>query len=478
MTARDGFTQVLRGEWTKLRSVRSTGWCILLGTGLMVLFSLLGAAGSSTTAGDDPGPRYQDQFRFVHQSLAGDGTVVARVLTQQDTGPWARAGIMVKQSPEPGAPYAALMVTPGHGVRLQSNFTTDLAGSAAGTPRWLKLTRSGSSVSGYESADGVTWSPVGTVTVSGLPRTAEAGLFVTSPATGQRVLREGTGTRTGPDWKPSTATFDQVSLVPAAGQPSPTATWRTTDVSGPVQQVDNTTVAGSSSQSGGTFTVTGAGDIAPANPNSGDDDIVRNALAGVFIGLIAIVTLGVLYMTSEFKTHQLRTTFAASPRRSRVLAAKAVVLGGVVFVAGLVASVAAFQLAQPILRGNGYRPPAYPYKSLADPTVLRAVVGTALVLTVLALFALGLGAILRRTAGAIVIVIALVVVPGVLTGLLPLEVEKWVTRLTPLAGLAIQQTRDRYDNWVAPWPGFGVLCAYAAISLGLGFWLLRRRDTT
>lgn len=98
-------------------------------------------------------------------------------------------------------------------------------------------------------------------------------------------------------------------------------------------------------------------------------------------------------------------------------------------------------------------------------------------LALLALFSLGVGAILRRTAGAVVIVMALVVVPGILAAFLPLEVEKWVQRITPLAGLAVQQTRQRWDNWVDPWAGLGVLCGYAVVALGVAFWLIRRRDT-
>ncbi len=473
MKARDGFAQVLRGEWTKFRSVRSTAWCVGLGLGLMVLISALGANGSSTTVNDNTGPRVTDQFHFVHQPLAGDGTVTARVVTQTDTGPWARAGIMIKDGVQSGSPYAAMMVTPGHGVRLQANFSTDAAGSASRTPRGLKLTRSGNVVTGYEG-DGSGWTQVGSVTLDALPQTAEVGLFVTSPSTGDRAIRRGSSTRAGPDWQLSTATFDNVSLAPVAGT-GPGA-WRDEDVGGPLPLVDDTLLAGSASATGGVFTVRGAGDIA-ALTASGGDDIVRNSLTGIYIGLIAIATLGVLFATSEYKTGIARTTFAASPRRGRVLAAKAVIVGGATFVAGLVASVAALYLALPILRGNGYRPPAYPTPSLSDGPVLRAIVGTALVLAVLALTGLGLGTILRRSAGPITLVIAVVVVPSIVAGFLPLGVDKWIQRVSPLAGLAIQNTRtDRYDTYIAPWAGFGVLCAYAAVVLGAAFWLLRKRD--
>jgi hypothetical protein len=159
-----------------------------------------------------------------------------------------------------------------------------------------------------------------------------------------------------------------------------------------------------------------------------------------------------------------------------VLAAKAVVLAAAVFVVGLVGALGALVAARPIQRRNGFVAPAYPDPSLADGPVLRAVVGTALFLAVLSLFALGVGAIVRRAAGAITLVIALVVVPSIIGAFLPITAELWLNRATPLAGLAIQQTRERFDNAIGPWAGFGVLCAWAAVALGVAFWQLRRRD--
>jgi ABC-type transport system involved in multi-copper enzyme maturation permease subunit len=129
-----------------------------------------------------------------------------------------------------------------------------------------------------------------------------------------------------------------------------------------------------------------------------------------------------------------------------------------------------------MLHDHGYRPPAYPYLSLTDGLVLRAVVGTALFLAVLAVFSLALGAVLRRTAASIVVVIALVVVPQLIAPSLSLDADKWVNRVTPLAGLAIQQTRQRFGTPIGPWPGFLVLCGWAAATPALAFWLLRRRD--
>jgi glucose/arabinose dehydrogenase/regulation of enolase protein 1 (concanavalin A-like superfamily) len=136
-----------------------------------------------------------DQFQFVHQSLAGDGVLTARLLTQSPTDPWAKAGLMIKQSTVAGSPYAFLAVTPGHGVHLQHDFTGDQSGPAVAVPVWLRLTRTGSTVLAETSPDGTTWTAAGTVTLS-FTGAAQLGLGVTS--------------HNGPT--PSTATFDHVSF--------------------------------------------------------------------------------------------------------------------------------------------------------------------------------------------------------------------------------------------------------------------------
>ncbi|MEV6637331.1 hypothetical protein AB0M54_42030 [Actinoplanes sp. NPDC051470] len=78
----------------------------------------------------------------MHQPAAGDVTVVAHVRTQDASHPWAKAGVIIKE----GTAYAAVMVTPGHGVRTRTGTTTDLAGSRTPVPRWLKLARAGNTI--------------------------------------------------------------------------------------------------------------------------------------------------------------------------------------------------------------------------------------------------------------------------------------------------------------------------------------------
>ncbi|HET6750647.1 MAG TPA: ABC transporter permease subunit [Actinomycetes bacterium] len=475
-TGRDSFGRLLLAEWTKLRSVRRWVLGLLAAAVLTIVISLLAAAGSGTDANQEPnfvvGPDGQpvvDDFHFVHRSLSGDGSVTARVLTQENSHQWAGAGVMLKQSTVSGSPYAAIMVTPRHGVRLRSNFTTDLPGGADTVPRWLRLTRSGTSVTGYESADGVAWRKVGTVDLHGLPQSVEIGLFVSSPPD-VVIERQAGSTSVGGRPTSGTATFDNVRVE--AAQPQQSASWAN-------ENVGRSPARGEATEMGGTFTVTGSGEIAPNPP---PDDVVQISLFGAFVGLMAIVAVGVLFITSEYKRAMIRTTFAASPRRGRVLAAKAIVIGVATFAVGMVASVTAFVLAQPILRENGFAPPAFPRPSLSEGPVLRAVVGTAAFLAVVAVFSLGVGALLRRSAGAISAVIALLVLPVIIASVLPLPAARWLMRVTPAGGFAIQRAKEPtealVEPWslIGPWTGFGVLCAYAAVSLAVAFWLLRGRD--
>jgi hypothetical protein len=132
-----------------------------------------------------------DQFRYVWQSLSGNGSVVAYVASQQDTSAAAKAGVMFRTSTDPAAPEYSLVVSPGQGVKVQvrktqGGTTSKLANPAGTAPAWLKITRSGSTFTAYASPDGVTWTliPGSSVTLTGLPATMLAGLAVTSHQNG------------------------------------------------------------------------------------------------------------------------------------------------------------------------------------------------------------------------------------------------------------------------------------------------------
>ena len=135
---------------------------------------------------------------------------------------------------------------------------------------------------------------------------------------------------------------------------------------------------------------------------------------GVWVGVLFMVALGALFITAEYKRGMIRTTFTASPRRGQVLAAKVLVIGGVTFAAGLVAAALAFPLAQDTLRSNGFEPPAFPELSMLEGAAPRAVVGSALLLSLVAVLALAVGSLLRSSAGAITVVVVLVILPQIL----------------------------------------------------------------
>ena len=183
-----------------------------------------------------------DQLHYAYQPIPVHGRITARILTQGDTDPWAKAGVMVKQSAAAGAPYSFLAVTPGHGVHHQYGFTGDQGGAATSTlPLWLRLTRHDTQVTAETSADGTTWQAIGTATVP-LSGTATAGLAVSAHATIARSI----------------VTYDNVTVEQLPDPPQPPgplpSPWQSTDVGAPA-------LAGSSGYGppAGLFTVTGAG---------------------------------------------------------------------------------------------------------------------------------------------------------------------------------------------------------------------------
>ena len=497
---RDGFARLLRAEWTKFRTVRSWSLVLAVAAAVTVLISLLSASGASTTGtgpkvtlGPD-GTHVNDTFNFVHQELTGDGSVTVRVTgglksSRGTPEPWAKAGVIIKQSTKQGSAYAALMVTPDHGVRMQWNFTHDKAGSGtSGDPRWLRMTRTGTRLTGYESADGTQWTKVGVVTLPELTKTTQAGLFVATPMHTNLSRSFGGGSETA-GTTTAVASFDHVGLRGGTAG----ATWTSTDVGAPADNDRNQPVNGPAAPHPGTtkvsadgvYTLSGQGDIAP---NEDEPDLVQMSFQGVLVAVLFMVALGALFITSEYKRGMIRTTFTASPHRGRVLAAKALVLGGVTFAVSLVATAVAFPLAQRTLRGNGFKPPEFPELSLLENPALRAVVGSAALLALVAVLTLAVGAVLRNSAGAITVVVVLVVLPHILALALPLSVGHWLLRLTPAAAFAIEQGATYYPQVqhnclpesgcypLSPWNGLAVLCAYVVVAMALATWRLRRRD--
>jgi ABC-type transport system involved in multi-copper enzyme maturation permease subunit len=216
----------------------------------------------------------------------------------------------------------------------------------------------------------------------------------------------------------------------------------------------------------------------------GDDDVIQMSLMGVAFAELAVVVVGASLITSEFATGMMRTTLTATQGRARVLAAKAIVLCIAVFPVALVAAAVGFVPAQSLLRANGYAPPAYAEVSLTDPTAIRAVVGTALLLTAYAVIALGLGTILRHSGATIAAGVGVLFLPLLFLGTFPATFARRMEQLTPLAGMAIQSRGDRmlsaFDGRagmpIQPWQGLAVAFAWALGLLVLGGLALRYRD--
>ena len=139
---------------------------------------------------------------------------------------------------------------------------------------------------------------------------------------------------------------------------------------------------------------------------------IEQSLAGAFLGLIAIVVVAAMFFTTEYRRGLIRTTLAATPRRGAVLAAKAVVIGAVAFVTGLVAAAISIAVGVPKEENQGLV-----LLTVSVLTEVRVIVGTAALLAVAAVFAVALGAILRRSAAAITIAVVTVVMPFLLTAL-------------------------------------------------------------
>ena len=181
-----------------------------------------------------------DGFQFAYRTLTGDGTIVARVATLQNIDPWTKAGVMLRASLTPGSAHALMFVTPGapNGLAFQrrtaaNGMSSHTGGGDGAAPVWVRLTRTGDTISAYRSADGINWTLVGSDVIP-MGATIYAGLAVTSHSNGLLA----------------TATLDNASVTPASqGLPSG---WSN-------QDIGSVTSAGSTAASNGVFTVRGGG---------------------------------------------------------------------------------------------------------------------------------------------------------------------------------------------------------------------------
>jgi ABC-2 type transport system permease protein len=206
----------------------------------------------------------------------------------------------------------------------------------------------------------------------------------------------------------------------------------------------------------------------PADPSTFDSAAV--SLAGVQLAQFAIGVLGVLLVTGEYATGSIRVSLAAVPGRLPMLWGKAIAFGLVALALCVPAVLAAFLAGQSILSAEKLD------IGLGEPGVVRAVLGSALFLTAVGLLGIGLGALLRNTAGGISALFGLLFAPQLVLGLLPESVSDAAYRYLPTpAGAAVSSVRQD-PLALSPWTGFGLFCLYTATVLGLAAWQLRRRD--
>ncbi len=200
-------------------------------------------------------------------------------------------------------------------------------------------------------------------------------------------------------------------------------------------------------------------------------DATQVSLRGVFLAQLAIGVLGVLVIAGEYGTGMIRSSIAAVPHRIPVLVAKALVFGAVVFVVSYVSAFAAFLLGQRALASTHLQ------ASLSTPHAERAILGAAIYLTLIGLLAVGLGFVVRNTAGAIATLFGIVLVAPLLTNALPTPYSTDIAKYLPLnAGTQITVTLHPDPTMLGPWAGIGITALYAAAALVAGAVVLVRRD--
>ncbi len=197
-------------------------------------------------------------------------------------------------------------------------------------------------------------------------------------------------------------------------------------------------------------------------------DPTNQALAGVLIGILTIGVFGVLVVTGEYASGTIRSSLSATPRRTLFLAAKLAVAGLWMLVTAEVLSVAAFAFGQLVLSGGGA-----PHANLGQAGVARAVLETGLFLGLLGILAMGLGFVVRSTAGALSAYVGV-------TFLLPLllrPLSEHIQRYMPvqILGNSVAVTVRNPDQ-LSPTMGILLMVAYTAVAVVAGAAVFARRD--
>jgi ABC-2 type transport system permease protein len=208
-------------------------------------------------------------------------------------------------------------------------------------------------------------------------------------------------------------------------------------------------------------------------------DPAKISLSGVDLGQVIVALLAVLAVGGEYGTGMIRVTLAATPRRLVMLTAKAVVVTGWAMMAGAVAVLGSVLAGRLILPGRGLSAAnGYALVSLGNSADLRAAAGSVLYLALIALLALGVTTAVRDSAVGIGLLLGVLYLFPIVSSVIPDQVlSRHLQQIAPMtAGLYIQATVGVRALPLAPWPGLGVLAAWAAGALLAGGLLLRLRD--
>ncbi|TCO59630.1 ABC transporter permease [Actinocrispum wychmicini] len=220
------------------------------------------------------------------------------------------------------------------------------------------------------------------------------------------------------------------------------------------------------------FSAAGAARYKTAGPaEQAAFDPTSTSMKSYILAQLAVGVLGVLVVTSEWATGMIRTSVTSVPRRGRLLAAKALVFAVVALAVGQIVGFAAFFVGQAVLAAQNV-----PHVTLGEPNVLRAVFGCGLYLAVIGLLGVALGTILRATAGALVVLVAVTLLLPTLATALPDTWEnafqKWWPTNAGSQIMAVQRSPDVFG----PWAGYGVLGGFVAMVVAIAFLLFRSRD--
>ncbi|MCU1409243.1 MAG: transporter permease [Microbacteriaceae bacterium] len=197
--------------------------------------------------------------------------------------------------------------------------------------------------------------------------------------------------------------------------------------------------------------------------------LLQASTFGIYFGQLVVAVLGVLVISGEYSTGMIKSTFTAAPGRLSTLWAKAAVLFTATYVVSLVAILGSFLVASPILAAKGI------HGNLIDVDMIVPILGGALYLALISVFALGIGAVLRSSAGGIAAALGTLLVLPVIFQLIPAD---WAADVLPylVSNAGFAMFGAGMGSSLEPWQGFAVLIGWIVVAISAAAVLLKRGD--